>query len=158
MRALVCGSRDWHRADLVRAKLATLPRGTTILHGGARGADTIAATVARSLGFDVVEYPAEWRRLGRSAGIRRNLAMLDERPDLVVAFHLRGSRGTQHVIDEATRRGIPVDVIGDGGMSDSGRPSTHTGASGAPSMAPDPLHAEPAGERGGVYTGSRGGA
>lgn len=110
MKVLVCGSRDWHRDDVIRARFARLPRGTTILHGGARGADKIAATAAHSLGFDVVEYPADWERFGRSAGIRRNITMLEERPDLVIAFHKDNSTGTQHVIDQTLVRGIPLEV------------------------------------------------
>lgn len=40
----------------------------------------------------------------------RNLAMLDEKPDLVIAFQINGSAGTQHTIDQARKRGIPVEV------------------------------------------------
>jgi hypothetical protein len=36
--------------------------------------------------------------------------MLDLAPGLVIAFHADGSRGTQDTIDEARRRGIPVEV------------------------------------------------
>jgi hypothetical protein len=36
--------------------------------------------------------------------------MLDTKPDLVLAFQRDGSRGTQHTIDEARKRGIPVEV------------------------------------------------
>lgn len=116
MIVLVCGSRNWHRDDLIAAKLATLPRGTTIIHGGARGADRTAATIARSLGFVVKEFRAEWHSGRRGAynpraGLERNLRMLDEKPDLVIAFHRDASTGTQHTIDHATARGIPVDVI-----------------------------------------------
>jgi hypothetical protein len=37
--------------------------------------------------------------------------MLDTGPDLVLAFQRNGSRGTQHTIDEARARGIPVEVF-----------------------------------------------
>lgn len=111
MKVLVCGSRDWHRDDIVRERLARLPRGTTIIHGGCRGADNIAGRTAHSLGFHVIEYPADWAEYGRSAGIRRNIAMLAQNPDLVLAFHLNGSTGTQHVIDEALKRGIDLEVF-----------------------------------------------
>lgn len=110
MIVLVCGSREWFRADLIREKLAQLPRGTTIIHGAARGADTIAAAIAGQLGFDVIAFPVDWRR-GRGAAFERNIEMLERRPDLVIAFQRDGSTGTQHVIDNALRRGIPVDVI-----------------------------------------------
>jgi hypothetical protein len=56
-------------------------------------------------------FPADWRGKGRRAGILRNLAMLDDEPDRVLAFQRNGSRGTQHTIDEARRRGIPVEVV-----------------------------------------------
>jgi hypothetical protein len=71
----------------------------------------MADTLARGLGFEVHEYPADWKSYGRSAGARRSLAMLDEEPDLVLAFHRRGSRGTAITVHEARRRGIPVEVI-----------------------------------------------
>lgn len=112
---LVCGSRTWSRDDIIAEQLARLPRGSTIIHGGARGADRIAAAIARKLGLPVEEYPAKWH--GRKgvynphAGLERNLVMLDRGPDLVLAFHRDNSTGTQHVISEATRRGIRLVVI-----------------------------------------------
>jgi hypothetical protein len=111
MTVLVCGSRVWRDGPTIRARLKQLPRGTTIIHGGCRGADICAGAVARSLGLAVKEYPADWKGLGRSAGVRRNLAMLDQKPDLVLAFQIHGSTGTQHTIDEARKRGIPVEVV-----------------------------------------------
>ena len=111
MRVLVCGSRTWTNADAIRARLVELPRGTEIVHGGALGADRLAGTIALSLGFSVLEVPADWRGLGRSAGYRRNLAMLDLRPDLVLAFWKDGSTGTGHTIDEAAKRGIPLEIF-----------------------------------------------
>lgn len=107
----MCGSRDWHRDDIIQERLARLPRGTTVMHGGARGADRMTHIIAQRLGLDVIEYPANWQGHGRSAGVQRNLAMLNEQPDLVIAFHLNASTGTQHVIDQAVKRGIPLEVI-----------------------------------------------
>jgi hypothetical protein len=114
MILLVCGSRDWTDAAPIAARLSALPgehEEIWILHGAARGADTIAAFEAKALGFTVRAYPADWERYGKRAGILRNLQMLEEEPDLVLAFQIDGSRGTQHTIDEARRRGIPVEVI-----------------------------------------------
>jgi hypothetical protein len=95
-----------------------LPAGSVIVHGKAsrivRGrqvsADMIADTVAMAMDFAVERFPADWKAEPRRAGILRNLAMLDTRPDLVIAFQRNGSTGTQHTIDEARRRGIPVEV------------------------------------------------
>ena len=122
MKILVCGSRDWTDEGPIADRLATLaPDGSaTLIHGAARGADTIASNVADLLGWAVHPFPADWDRHGKRAGILRNLAMLDEAPDLVIAFQRNGSRGTQHTIDEARRRGIPVEVH----SRDSGRTET----------------------------------
>jgi hypothetical protein len=81
-----------------------------VIHGDARGADRWAAEVARQLGCRVRAFPADWDRFGKRAGILRNLQMLDQEPVLVLAFQFNGSRGTQHTISEARRRGIPVEV------------------------------------------------
>jgi hypothetical protein len=107
---LVCGSRDWPAPERILHRLAQLAPGTRIIHGAARGADQQAATIARGLSLEERAYPADWRGQGRRAGVLRNLAMLDTQPDLVIAFQRNGSRGTQHTIDEARRRGIPVEV------------------------------------------------
>jgi hypothetical protein len=37
--------------------------------------------------------------------------MLDEKPDLVIAYWNGKSNGTAHTISEARKRGIPVEVI-----------------------------------------------
>ncbi len=111
MRVLVCGSRDWSRPGAIRERLAELPRGTVVMHGGARGADRMAGTIAAGLGLQVEEYPADWKGLGRSAGIRRTLAMLNEQPDLVLAFWRDESTGTGYAISAAIRRDIPLEVF-----------------------------------------------
>lgn len=111
MTVLVCGSRNWGDGKRIATRLDELGPGTTIIHGAARGADRIAGAVATSLGYTVQEFPADWRGKGKAAGVIRNLEMLDQKPDLVLAFQRAGSTGTQHTIDEARRRGIPVEVI-----------------------------------------------
>jgi hypothetical protein len=128
-RVMVTGSRDWTNRDTIhRAFRDHAPAGEVeLLHGAAPGADTIAAEIAEELGWRVRTFPADWRvtpdtptgRIRRrpdgslydaAAGIVRNLAMLNEQPHVVLAFQRNGSRGTQHVIDEAHRRGIQVYV------------------------------------------------
>lgn len=118
MKVLVCGSRSWSRPTLIGKRLAKLPRGTEVIHGGARGADEFAAIYARALGLKETAYPADWRGKGRRAGIIRNLEMLDQNPDLVLAFWDGESRGTQHTIDEAESRGIRVEILYEAGGTD----------------------------------------
>jgi hypothetical protein len=129
VKVLVCGSTSWTGHSRIRLRLAALAvehRQVTLIHGAAVGADTIAAVIGKQLGFTVIPFPADWRvkpdtppgrirrRHGRNydvaAGMIRNVQMLDEGPDLVIAFQRSRSPGTQHTIDEARRRGIPTEV------------------------------------------------
>lgn len=111
MRVLVCGSRTWMDYWTIFRRLGELPAEAKIIHGAAKGADSIAESVAQFYGLKVQAYPAAWKTHGKRAGVVRNLQMLDEQPDLVIAFWDGKSRGTQHTIDEARKRGIPVEVI-----------------------------------------------
>jgi hypothetical protein len=111
VRVLVCGSRGWTDVATIARRLGELPDGSIVIHGGAKGADQLAGQAATLRGLhSAVVYPM-WERYGRSAGHIRNAAMLDLEPDVVIAFSL-GTNGTQGTIDEARRRGIPVEVIG----------------------------------------------
>lgn len=111
-KAVVCGSRDWPAPWFVTAKMIELvPADCLVITGGARGVDDHAHREARRLGRPTKVMPAEWDRLGRRAGIVRNIAMLDERPDMVLAFHLHGSKGTAHTIREAYKRGIELHIF-----------------------------------------------
>lgn len=110
---VVCGSRTWNDAAIISRRLKKLPRGTIIRHGGARGADNLAGRVARSLGFKVEEFKADWGRYGKAAGFRRNIDMLDTypKPYLVIAFWDGTSTGTKHTLDQADRREINTDIV-----------------------------------------------
>ncbi len=113
MKVLVCGDRNWTNAKLIKKRLLELPCNTIIIEGGATGADTIVREVALEIGLEVVEFPAAWKKYGKSAGIRRNIKMLDTKPHLVLAFHdnIHKSKGTKHTVGEARKRGIDVEII-----------------------------------------------
>lgn len=110
MRVLVCGGRDFTDVFLLADKLAKLHGErpiSTIIHGGARGADSLAETWAAYNDIDVEMYPADWKKHGRSAGPLRNAQMLLEgKPDLVVAFP--GGRGTADMVSRAKAAGVKV--------------------------------------------------
>lgn len=124
----VCGSVEWCWFEPIYAELRALPRGTIIVHGAARGADSLADTAAKRLGFDVEPVPAKWevgpdtppgavrRRRGGElydvrAGYLRNIEVLDRyRPRAGLAFQLDRSGGTAQMVREARKRGIPVKV------------------------------------------------
>lgn len=114
MKVLVCGSRGYNDAATIRHHLSQLPPGTIIIHGGAKGADTMAGDIAAELRFPVVTYPAEWDVYGRSAGARRNQYMLDEgKPDMVLAFWDGHSKGTSDMLNRAKKTHVPCRMVDD---------------------------------------------
>lgn len=111
-RILVTGSRDWTDRDIIRKVLSWLPPGSTVVHGAARGADTIAAEEAKALGLTVEAHPADWKRHGKAAGPIRNQKMIDAGPyDAVFAFPLPDSIGTRDCIERARKAGYEVAVF-----------------------------------------------
>lgn len=121
MRILVTGSRDWTLRTVVRAALlghAWIGRAVrpVLIHGGARGADTIAAEEFVELfghRGSVEVFPADWERYGKAAGYRRNAEMVKAGADVCLAFPLGESRGTRMCMKLAEEAGIPVLNYGD---------------------------------------------
>lgn len=120
MRILVCGSRHFQDFDLMRDVLLKYFNGAgdVLIHGMARGADQLSERIVVDLFHDlgnipaIERYPADWERYGKSAGPIRNGQMLEKgKPDLVIAFRGPNSRGTQNMIDQATKAGVPVKIV-----------------------------------------------
>lgn len=107
---LVCGGRDYADRAFLCQYLDELRAERPIkqlIHGAARGADSLAAQWAKSRGVPTRAFPADWNRYGKSAGFRRNERMLQEgRPDLVIAFP--GGAGAAHMVKVAAKANTPV--------------------------------------------------
>lgn len=113
MRVLVAGSRLWANVHAIANVLGMLHehyRFTLLIHGGAKGVDTLAGQWAKLAGVTVLPFPvsdAEWQKLGAAAGPKRNRRMLDEgKPDIVVAFP--GGDGTADLVRAAKARSIRI--------------------------------------------------
>jgi hypothetical protein len=66
------------------------PQDLVIIHGGAKGADTLADQWAITNWVKIEEYKPNWEKHGKAAGPIRNKQMLDEgKPDLVIALRKR---------------------------------------------------------------------
>lgn len=126
MRVLVCGGRtygnnkwpldreereaedkkDWSNFQKVMEELNV----SSVISGGANGADYLALKWAAKKWIPFEAYPAEWNKYGKRAGYIRNKQMLDEgKPDLVVAFP--GGKGTAMMVKLAKEAGVEVQVI-----------------------------------------------
>lgn len=105
----VTGGRDYQNKSVVFSALDKINaehKISLLIHGGARGADTLCRDWAVERNIPVELHNAEWDRLGKRAGIIRNQRMLDRNPDAVVAFP--GGRGTGHMVDSAKQQGFEV--------------------------------------------------
>lgn len=105
---MVTGSRTWKSRAVILAALDKRdPKEYVVVHGGAKGADSIADEVARQIGFEVQVYPADWAKYGRGAGFVRNAQMASV-ADECLAFWDGESRGTAHARNTCMELGVPV--------------------------------------------------
>ena len=109
-RVCISGCRTGCDYDIVRNALQTIPLGSIVVHGGAKGVDSIADELAKDMGFEVEVWEADWKRYGKSAGPIRNREMI-ETCDMVIAFWDGSSRGTKNAISIANKNGLDVEVI-----------------------------------------------
>lgn len=111
-RVAIVGSRDFKNLDAVVEYVKSLPAGTIVVSGGARGVDTVAQETAFACGLQVTVYHPQWGKYGNSAGYRRNELIVNN-CDRVVAFWTGKSRGTKHTINIAEKMKKPCEIIRD---------------------------------------------
>ena len=116
-RILVTGSRDWAdrrsvaialHTTLVALELRDSPEQAILVHGAARGLDSIAAEIADRWGMQTEAHPARWDLHGKSAGPRRNSEMVKSGVDVCLGFPIGPSPGTRGCMAAARRAGIRV--------------------------------------------------
>ena len=121
MKVLVFGGRDYSNYPLLEKALDQLHEQynfTTVIHGAAKGADSLAGRWAKERNIPVQAFPAQWNththdcphwcfnnRYCKLAGPRRNTQMLREgQPQLAVGFP--GGNGTKDVTQQAKKAGV----------------------------------------------------
>ena len=108
MRLLVTGGRDYQDFQALCTTLDQIHKETPVtllIHGGARGADSLAGAWAAFRQVPVRVFPANWDLHGKAAGHIRNQQMLTEgHPDAYLAFP--GGRGTQDMVQRCRKQGI----------------------------------------------------
>lgn len=140
-RILITGSRDYVDGDesrdalvAVLKMLAISPAEAVLVHGAAKGADTVCAAAATGLGMVTEAHPAQWDvhegcscrdHSGRCgfAGFRRNAHMLSRGANVCLGFPLHPeklppgspakntSRGTWNMIRAAANAGVPTFAV-----------------------------------------------
>lgn len=105
LKVLVCGGRDFRDFPLALAVLSALNL-KVVIHGAARGADTLAGRAATEIGVPQITCPADWNADPKRAGMIRNKQMLEHMPDAVIAFP--GGPGTADMVRVAFVAGVTV--------------------------------------------------
>ena len=113
MKVIIAGSRGFNDYETL-CKFCDYIIGepedeVEIVSGTARGADKLGERYANDRKYTIKEFPANWNEHGKAAGYIRNGEMADY-ADTLIAFHDGESKGTQHMIDLANKKGINVAV------------------------------------------------
>ncbi len=116
MRVIIAGGRDFvpnvSHYDILDDFFDDILAGVQVevVSGRAKGADKFGEDYAKARCLDVKLFPAQWNKYGRKAGHLRNLEMA-EYADMLVAFWDGKSKGTAHMIREAKKRNLRVEVV-----------------------------------------------
>lgn len=120
MSHYVCftGGRDYEDYDNVAEVMRLLSEfyddDLRVMHGGARGADTLVDEAARQFGVRTKVFAANWATYGKPAGVIRNKAMADylemcrSKDHTVEVIAFPGGTGTADMVRQAEQRGIDV--------------------------------------------------
>lgn len=111
-RILVTGSRDWDDIstifDSLRYLMSKWGTDIVVVHGGARGADTIAGQWAQVQFVQEEIHLADWDKHGKRAGFIRNAEMVALGADVCLAFIKNESKGATMCAELAEKAGIPL--------------------------------------------------
>ena len=107
MKIAIIGSRTCRKVD-IKTHLDESP--TSIISGGAKGADTYARDFAKANNIPFTEFLPDYAKYGSLAPLIRNKLIVDH-CDMVLAFWDGKSRGTKHTINYAKQQGKPVRII-----------------------------------------------
>ena len=124
LRVIIAGSREFDDFSMLMNKCTDILSSIAntnndinkvrIVSGTARGADQLGEQYARACKYEVIQFPADWNRYGKSAGYIRNKAMAEyaaQETGVLFAFWDGESKGTKHMIDLAYKYGLDVHVI-----------------------------------------------
>lgn len=110
MIVAVIGSRNFSDYNLLESTLISMPKITQIISGGAKGADSLAATYAVQHQLPLVIFKPDWKTYGKGAGIVRNRQIM-EVAEMVVAFWDGTSKGTANSLKLAKSNDIPIRIV-----------------------------------------------
>lgn len=112
MRTIIAGSRGVTDYEILLEGIEAF--GLKISHvisGNAHGVDQLGLRYAFEKGLTREIHEPDWQKYGREGALRRNLYMAEETgAEALIAIWDGKSRGTKHMIETATDRGLKVFV------------------------------------------------
>lgn len=112
IKVIIAGGRDFSNEALLTESCNKLLIGSDfeIVSGTARGADRLGEFYAIDRNFQIKRFQPDWDTYGKRAGYLRNQEMA-EYADMLIAFWDGQSKGTKHMIDLATQKGLTVHIV-----------------------------------------------
>lgn len=113
MRVIIAGGREFNDYSLLSSVCDHMLQNQhyiEIISGTARGADKLGERYAKERGYKIIPFEANWQLYGKAAGYKRNQLMA-ENANALIAFWDGKSKGTKHMIDIATKKGLKVKVV-----------------------------------------------
>jgi hypothetical protein len=113
IKVIIAGGRDFKDYEKLKnicdIAFKSYPQ-VEIVSGTAHGADLLGEQYANDRGHLIKRFPADWDNYGKGAGFRRNVEMA-EYAGALLAFWDGSSRGTQHMINTAKKKGLKIKII-----------------------------------------------
>ena len=110
MKVIIAGSRDINDLKHINQTVFESKfKISEVVSGTARGVDRLGERWAKENNVQIKQFPANWDKLGKSAGVIRNKQMA-EYADALIAIWDGHSVGTKHMINIALKMGLQVYV------------------------------------------------
>ena len=112
MKVIIAGSRDIENKQLLEKTIsdAKIKKGiviTEVVCGLAKGVDILGKIWGETEHIPIKEFPANWNKYGKVAGMIRNNQMA-EYADALIAICKNRSKGTMHMINKMKNMNKPV--------------------------------------------------
>jgi hypothetical protein len=112
MKVIIAGSRDFDDYEILRSYCDHVLQNQTdieIVSGTAKGADHLGERYGIEKGYRIKRFPADWKKLGKSAGYVRNEEMA-KYGDALIAFWNVNSKGTENMINLANKYNLKIRI------------------------------------------------
>jgi len=113
IKVIIAGGRnfdDFNKLCQVCDEFLKDQNNIEIVSGAYKGADALGETYAAERNHPIKQFPADWRRYGKSAGLKRNAEMANY-ANMLIAFWDGKSKGTKNMIELARLAGLKVKVF-----------------------------------------------